>query len=73
MQNLPTSIEAMFIVDCHARARNTPYSASKTCDGAHQLARKRHADFLATYGLSAGTFPLLRLSPGEWDAPFSAA
>ena len=35
--------------------------------------RPLHAAFTAQYGLSASKFPLLRLSPGEWDAPFAAA
>ena len=43
------------------------------CDAAHERARRVHAAFTAQYGLSASKFPLLRLSPGEWDAPFAAA
>ena len=73
LRSLPHSIEAMFMVDCAHNARNTPYSASRTCDAAHERARRVHAAFTAQYGLSASKFPLLRLSPGEWDAPFAAA
>ena len=40
---------------------------------AHDRARRVHQAFLAEYGLSASKFPLLRLSPTMWDAPFAAA
>ena len=73
LSNLPHSIEAMFIVDCKPGQRNTPYSASRTCDGAHAMAKRVHQAFIAEYGLSEKSFPLLRLTATEWDAPFSAA
>ena len=73
LRNLPHSVEAMFVVDCAPRARNTPYSASRTCAGAQQTARRNYDAFVAEYGLSEATFPLLRLSPDELERPFSAA
>ena len=62
----------MFVVDCTSHQRNTPYSASRTCEGAHQKARSVHAAFLREYHLSERDFPLLRLSPSEWNEPFAA-
>jgi hypothetical protein len=73
LTNLPHTIEAMFLVDCTPHQRNTPYSASKTCEQAHRNARAVHTKVLAEYSLSEASFPLLRLSPEDWDAPFSAA
>ena len=73
LSNLPHSIEAIFLVDCSKRQRNTPYSASKSCEQAQANARRVHAAFLAAYGVPESKFPLLRLSQHEWDAPFAAA
>ena len=64
------SVEAIFLIDCDDRSRNTAYSASRTCSAAQAKARSVHRQYLATYGKAAGTFPLLRLRPWNWNEPF---
>ena len=44
-----------------------------TCAEAQRQAREMHASYLHAYGLSALDFPLLRLRPEDWDAPFVEA
>jgi len=58
---LPHTIEAWFVVD----------EAFAHGDGVGVNAVRAHQDFLHAYGLSADEVPLLKLSPGTWDEPFS--
>ena len=62
----------MFLVDCKHGQRNTAYGGSRSCEAAHQRARRIHAAFMSEYHLSERDFPLLRLSPDQWDQPFAA-
>lgn len=64
------SVEAIFLIDCDDRSRNTAYSASRTCSAAQAKARSVHRQYITTYGKAAATFPLLRLRPWNWHQPF---
>ena len=77
LSNLPHSVEAIFIVDCMPSDKQLQYGRKEgtaaDCAEAHTRGAQMHRRFVETYGLSAADFPLLKLRPGEWDAPFSNA
>jgi hypothetical protein len=78
VENLPHSIEAIFIVDCLGidgnedehlgRAHSAP-----SCFEAQQNGRNIHAEFLRAYNLKADQHPLLLLRPTNWQQPFVIA
>ena len=71
---------------CEADATNLVYTAGAgqgtayTCGEAQRAAHAMHSAFLDAYGATlhenaseaARRFPLLKLRPGEWEAPFVA-
>ena len=59
-EHLPEAVEAIF------------YSAGAP-ESAISAARVAHQRFLARYGISADTFPLLVLDRANWESPFEAA
>lgn len=75
--NLPESVEAVFAVDCTDADAQLHYGAAdggstaQSCSEARKAAAAMHERFLQTYGLSAAEFPLLRLRPDNWKAPFA--
>ena len=73
--NLPHSVEAIFLVDCTPGQQNLGYDGANggtadSCGQAHEAGRSMHAAFLKAYDLSADYFPLLIFRQLEWDAPF---
>ena len=73
IDNLPHSVEAIFSVECDKGAVNLRYGGTAaTCGEAHDNAVAMHRQFVATYGLNAVEFPLLKLRPTDWEEPFAA-
>lgn len=80
LTNLPDSVEAIFMVDCGNAGSNLRYSAADgmgtaaNCAEAQAAARAMHASFLRAYPqIEAASFPLLKLRPDQWNAPFVEA
>lgn len=76
LDNLPDSVEAIFMVDCDPDEENFRYppggkrGTAATCREAQQQAIDMHRKFLMTYGRDAAHFPLLKLRPDNWAVPF---
>ena len=72
IEQLPDSIESIFIVDCKPGQENLHYSGrtSASCAEAHRRGKAMHQKYLDTYDLTAAQFPLLILLPDDWDEPF---
>ena len=77
LQELPASVEAIFYVECMPGVQNTRYGAAdgmstaSSCQEAQAAAREMHSKFLAAYPtIAPADFPLLKLRPTDWDAPF---
>ena len=80
LRNLPWSVEAIFYVECDVGSgfANTQYSGAdgrgpaRSCSEAKANAVAAHRAYLQAYRLKSRRFPLLRLRPAQWDAPFVA-
>lgn len=78
LRNLPWSVEAIFYVQCEDGQQNTQYSGAdgrgpaQSCSQAKANAVAAHRAYLLAFGRSSRSFPLLRLRPKEWSAPFQA-
>lgn len=78
LEQLPRSVEAIFLVDCKPGDQNLAYNGANggtagSCAQAHEAGRAMHAAYVHEYGLTAEEFPLLLLRQDRWDAPFVAA
>ena len=79
LRNLPLSVEAMFFVDCAEGDPNVQYSAADghgpagSCHEAKATAIAAHRAFLQAFRLDERRFPLLKLRPADWKAPFVIA
>ena len=74
LENLPHSVDAFFIIDCNDEDENLHYGGtSANCGEAHERTRSAHRAFLHEYKLDAARFPLLKLRPTNWKAPFASA
>lgn len=80
LDRLPESVEAIFYVDCaEVAGANTKYFGSDgrgtaaTCEDAKANAISAHRSYLRTYHLDEANFPLLKLRPENWEAPFAVA
>ena len=73
------SVEAMFFVDCAEGDPNVQYSAADghgpagSCHEAKATAIAAHRAFLQAFRLDERRFPLLKLRPADWKAPFVIA
>lgn len=78
VEQLPQSVEAIFIVDCAEEFRSITIGGNQagsfefatSCAEAQQRGRDMHAAYLRAYDLSAEDFPLLMLRPDDFDHPF---
>ena len=78
-ETLPGIIEAFFYFDGCAGNTNTPLSSQlprdgagpKTCEGATEFVRTKHADFLRRFDLTEHDVPLLSFRHTEWSTPFA--
>ena len=72
-------IEAIFLVECGGHQANLQCcgggaggtGTARDCREAQARARALHRQFLEAYGLDEARFPLLKLNPADWHAPFS--
>ena len=77
IDNLPGSVEAIFMVDCQDGQDNLRYGAADgggtaaNCRDAKANAVDLHRKFLSAYKLSEADFPLLKLRPNNWEEPFA--
>ena len=79
VETLPGAIEAFFFFDGCSGQANTPLSSqlprdgtgSKSCEGASEFVRTKHADFLKRFNLFERDVPLLRFRQAEWSTPFA--
>ena len=79
IRNLPRSVEAIFLVECGGHQANLQCcgggaggtGTARDCREAQARARALHRQFLEAYGLDEARFPLLKLNPADWHAPFS--
>ena len=76
IEGLPDSVEGIFMLDCNEKDANLHYGAADgrgtaaNCHDAQNNAREMHRTYLDAYGLTAQQFPLLKLRPHDWNAPF---
>jgi hypothetical protein len=78
VETLPGAIEAFFYFDGCSGHANTALSSqlprdgtgSKSCEGASEFVRAKHADFLRRFHLTEHDVPLLRFRQAEWSTPF---
>ena len=79
VETLPGAIEAFFFFDGCSGQANTPLSSqlprdgtgSKSCEGASEFVRTKHADFLRRFHLTEHDVPLLSFRQAEWSTPFA--
>lgn len=79
LANLPRSVEAIFMVECHSHQANLQCcgggaggtGTARDCHEAQTRAKALWHDFIKAYGIDEGKFPMLKLDPGNWGRPFS--
>ena len=79
VETLPGAIEAFWYFDGCSGQANTKLSSQlpsngagpKSCEGASEFARTKHADFLRRFHLTERDVPLLRFRQAEWSTPFA--
>jgi len=79
VETLPGAIEAFYYFDGCSGQANTKLSSQlppdgagpKSCEGASEFARTKHADFLRRFHLTERDVPLLRFRQAEWSTPFA--